>query len=177
MHTSRFVAKKNRATKAYVGLAVRGVSGLGGCSMSFGKKPFSRTAKGAFPIHSARVAKLQKTVDGKRIFGPFHIKIEVQFTPLNETSETLDFYLYQRGPQEAVDVVVKLLLPEFYTRRLKLSPPWPRPVGTAKAATMKDAEFAALLKSMRAGNGVVLTKGEVADPTAFHHIPNQRFLA
>lgn len=140
------------------------------------KVPIHPGIPGAFPITSATMAKRQFDGDGKRVFGPFRVHLDVQMSPLSVSSDTLVFHVYQQVPDNVMKIVTNVMLNRFYRQRLGLEGGWPKPAGEGRLEVITDRDYELTLQQAESAGHRIFTIGDPEDPTAFHVEPKSRII-
>ncbi len=120
-------------------------------------------------IKSGRVARSIKE-EGKRRYGPFRIKMEMQMSPLSVISDTLEFYVYQETGEAAI-AVASMLIKQWYGMQRKPRDGYPKPVNYGMAIPISDEEFRKTWQQAEHERRELEKAGDQQDPVAFHIRP------
>lgn len=108
--------------------------------------------------------------EGKRKYGPFRIKIELQMSPLSVVSDTLEFYVYQETGEKAI-MATSMLVKQWYVFAKEKFNGFPKPVGYGTAEPISDEEFRVTWTQAEHERRELLKAGDQQDPVAFHIKP------
>lgn len=108
--------------------------------------------------------------EGKRKYGPFRIKLEVQMSPLAVVSDTLEFYVYQETGEAAI-AAAGMLLRQWYCMRRIPYDGYPKPVGHGYALPISDEEYRMTWQQAEHNGREMEKAGDQKDPVAFHVRP------
>lgn len=108
--------------------------------------------------------------EGKRKYGPFKIRIELQMSRLAVVSDTLEFFVYQETGDAAIQVV-SMLIKQWYCLNKIPYDGYPKPVGYGAAVPISDEEFRMVWKQADREGRELLKAGDQNDPVAFHIKP------
>lgn len=126
-------------------------------------------------VKSGRKARAFHDEQGRRVYGPFRIRLEVQLSPLAVTSDTFEFWIYQASGEAAIDRAGFLLRAWHVVKRIPFTG-WPKPVGHGMAIPTSDEEFRMTWKQAVAEGKEVLRAGVQDDPVAFHIKPTGKVI-
>lgn len=113
--------------------------------------------------------------NGKRKYGPFRIKIELQMSPLSVVSDTLEFYVYQETGEKALQTLNgnQGLITQWYRLDRQPYDGFPKPATGSQgyAIPISDEEFTMTWRQAEREGREVLKAGNQVDPMAFHIRP------
>lgn len=107
---------------------------------------------------------------GKRKYGPFRIRMELQMSPLSVVSDTLEFYVYQETGERAI-MAAGMLVKQWYVLAKDVPNRFPKPVGEGRAEPISDEEFRMTWTQAEHERRELLKAGDQIDPVAFHIKP------
>lgn len=108
--------------------------------------------------------------EGKRKYGPFKIRMELQMSRLAVVSDTLEFFVYQETGDAAIRATSMLLRQWYCLARIPYDG-YPKPVGYGAAIPISDEEFRKTWQQAERENRELLKAGDQQDPVAFHIKP------
>lgn len=124
------------------------------------------TDPGMIVYTTGEVARKMSRGEGIRKFLPFRVAIECQLTPIAETNEVFEFFIYQEDSSGAITIATKLLKAWFQRKRVPYDR-YPKPVGVGKAERIDDREFISRYQEARGLGKEVLANGDRNDPVAY----------
>ena len=104
--------------------------------------------------------------EGIRKFLPFRVTLECQLTPIAETNEIFEFYLYQEDAAGAIKIAGQLLKAWFQRKRVPYDR-YPKPMGHGEARRIEDREFISRYQEAQNKSKDVLVSGDRNDPVAY----------
>lgn len=125
--------------------------------------------KAALRILKGRQARSVRE-EGKRKYGPFKIRMELQMSRLAVISETLEFFVYQETGEAAIGAA-GLLVRQWYCLAKIPYDGYPKPVGLGAAIPISDEEFRMTWQQAEHEGRELLKAGDQRDPVAFHVKP------
>ncbi len=121
-------------------------------------------------ILKGRVARSFRDEEGRRVYGPFKVRMQVQMSPLSVVSDTLEFLVYQETGDAAI-AATSMLLKQWYVLERKPVDHYPKPVGLGAAIPISDEEFRMTWTQAEHERREVLKAGDQRDPVAVHVKP------
>lgn len=108
--------------------------------------------------------------EGKRKYGPFRIRLEVQMSRLAISNDTLEFFCYQETGEKALQAVSWMLNHLYVETKLPFDG-YPKPNGKGYALPISDEEFRMTWQQARDQGRELELMGDQRDPVAFHIRP------
>ena len=121
-------------------------------------------------ILKGRQARALRDGEGRRLMGPFKIRLQVQMSKLAVISETLEFFSYQTTGENAVSAA-SMMLKKWYILHKPVYDGFPKPNGIGAAIPISDQEFRMTWQQAEHEGRELEKAGDQQDPVAFHVRP------